>query len=134
MTYAAIPDHALDDLRQAYRDGELVLFVGAGVSAAAGLPSWAKLVEKLVERARARGATAGVLDEIDKLATSGRLIDALTAAKSAVGAGDFGAAVEAALDDQKKAWSRARQQADPSPARKPRGAGAKGSACWRARF
>jgi len=85
VTDAVIHDPALDELRQAYRDGDLVLFVGAGVSAAAGLPSWAKLVEKLLERARARGATALVLGEIDALLKKGRFIDALSAARDAVG-------------------------------------------------
>ncbi|MFS8066940.1 MAG: AAA-like domain-containing protein [Byssovorax sp.] len=100
MPYPTILDPALDELRQAYQGGDLVLFVGAGVSAAAGLPSWARLVKDLAARARARGATAAVLDEIDAFAKSGRFIDALTAAKTAVGAGDFGAVVEGALDDR----------------------------------
>jgi NAD-dependent SIR2 family protein deacetylase len=77
VPYPTILDPALDELRQAYRDRALVLFVGAGVSAAAGLPSWAKLVKILAERAAARGATAEVLDEIDSLAKSWRFIDAL---------------------------------------------------------
>lgn len=30
----------IDELREAYRDGRLILFVGAGVSMSRGLPPW----------------------------------------------------------------------------------------------
>src|SRR5262245_28032317 len=64
-------DPALDELRQRYREGNLVLFVGAGVSAAAGLPSWARLVDTLAQRARARGAAAEAIDDIGRLVAAG---------------------------------------------------------------
>jgi hypothetical protein len=49
-------DPALDELREAYESGQLIVFAGAGVSAAAGLPGWKRLVELLAERARSRKA------------------------------------------------------------------------------
>jgi NAD-dependent SIR2 family protein deacetylase len=93
-------DPALEDLRQRYREGELVLFVGAGVSAAAGLPSWSKLVEALLARAAARGAGSDVVDEVKQLLAGNRYVDALTAAASAAGAQDMIAVVKFALDDR----------------------------------
>jgi hypothetical protein len=94
---SATRDPALDELRARYRDGDLVLFVGAGVSAAAGLPSWAKLVEQLLARARARGAD---VSEVERLLAKDRYADALTAAADAVSEGDLIAVVKAALDDR----------------------------------
>ncbi|MDC0676995.1 hypothetical protein [Sorangium atrum] len=51
-------DPALQDLRKAYESGQLVVFAGAGVSAAAGLPGWQKLTEQMVARLRVSGARA----------------------------------------------------------------------------
>jgi SIR2-like protein len=90
----------LADLREAYLDEDLILFAGAGLSAAAGLPSWRRLVELLVERATARGVAAPLLHEIADLLARERLIDALSAVKAALGPNDFGAAVEKLLDDK----------------------------------
>jgi hypothetical protein len=98
---SAVRDPALDELLQKYREGNLVLFAGAGVSAAAGLPSWGRLASLLAERARTRGAAREVLGEIEALAKAGRFIDALTAAKDAIGPAEFGEIVEASLDDRK---------------------------------
>ena len=39
----------LDQLRSAYRNGQLVLFVGAGVSMGLGLPSWRELIGQMAE-------------------------------------------------------------------------------------
>jgi hypothetical protein len=44
-------ESALGDLRNALQDGDLCLFLGAGVSLSAGLPSWAELVNRLAEMA-----------------------------------------------------------------------------------
>lgn len=93
-------DPALEELRRAYSSGELVVFVGAGVSAGAGLPSWRRLVEVLVERARSRNVSPESLAEISALVSRGQLIDALSAVKDAVGAAEFGAVVERELDDR----------------------------------
>ena len=98
---AAAPpsDPLLADLREAYLDEDLILFAGAGLSAAAGLFSWKRLVEQLADRAKARGVATPVLDEIADLLARGQLIDALSAVKAALGPSDFGAAVERLLDD-----------------------------------
>ncbi|WP_437331697.1 SIR2 family protein [Sorangium sp. So ce394] len=92
-------DPALHDLRKAYESGQLVVFVGAGVSAAVGLPDWRSLTEQMTERLTARGAGAGVLAEIEELAQKRQYIEALSAVKLALGAPEFCAAVEQALDD-----------------------------------
>ncbi|WP_437313043.1 SIR2 family protein [Sorangium sp. So ce385] len=92
-------DPALHDLRKAYESGQLVVFVGAGVSAAAGLPDWRSLTEQMTAHLRARGAGAGTLAEIKELAQKGQYIEALSAVKLALGAPEFCAAVEQALDD-----------------------------------
>ena len=93
-------DPLLADLREAYLGEDLLLFAGAGVSAAAGLPSWRRLVELLFDRARARNVAAPTLQEIADLLAGEQLIDALSALKSALGPDDFGAAVERLLDDK----------------------------------
>ncbi|WP_437668911.1 SIR2 family protein [Sorangium sp. So ce131] len=92
-------DPVLQDLRRAYESGQLVLFVGADVPAAAGLPDWRRLTEQMAARLRARGASAGILAEIEELAQKQRYIEALSAVKLALGAPEFCAAVEQALDD-----------------------------------
>src|SRR5436190_883197 len=94
-------DPALDELRRAYRAGDLVLLAGAGVSAAAGLPSWGELLKLLSARARARGASGAAIAEIDELAGEGHFIDAITAARDAMGAAELGAVVEQSLDDRR---------------------------------
>lgn len=93
-------DPALEELRRKYLEGDLVLFAGAGVSAAAGLPSWGKLVDLLSAAAAARGALPDVVTEIGDLRTAGKFIDALSLAKETVGEAAFGDIVEHALDDQ----------------------------------
>ncbi|MEO7329417.1 MAG: hypothetical protein ABI193_12610, partial [Minicystis sp.] len=87
---APAEDPALGELREAFLGGDLVLFVGSGVSTAAGLPSWKRLVELLLVRARDRGADPALLGEIAELATQRRFIEALTASKTALGEADFG--------------------------------------------
>ncbi|WP_437938949.1 nSTAND1 domain-containing NTPase [Sorangium sp. So ce341] len=95
-------DPRLEDLEATYRDGNVVVFAGPGVSTAAGLPSRAELVERLIERARARGVDEERRREIEALAGRRRLIDALSAAKEAVGATEFCGVIERYLDD----WER----------------------------
>jgi NAD-dependent SIR2 family protein deacetylase len=92
-------DPAFAELREAYESGNLVVFVGAGVSAAAGLPSWGRLVELLLDRARGRRVDPGVLTEIEELAKARQYIDALSAVKEALGATEFATVVERHLDD-----------------------------------
>jgi hypothetical protein len=40
----------MDDLKTAHRQGRLVLFVGAGVSANLGLPTWAQLIDEVARQ------------------------------------------------------------------------------------
>jgi hypothetical protein len=40
----------LEDLRAAYEQGKLCLFVGAGVSNSCGLPNWEKLAKEVIDR------------------------------------------------------------------------------------
>ncbi len=93
-------DPGFAEVCEHYRAEQLTLFVGAGVSAAAGLPSWGRLVELLSEAARAGGASADALAEIEALAGKGKLIDALGALRHVLGAASFGAVVERRLDDR----------------------------------
>jgi hypothetical protein len=94
-----LTDPALEELAEAYDSKNLIVFVGADVSTAAGLPSQEGLVALLLRRALARGAPQSTLDEVTLLAHRNRYPDALSAAEHALGAQDFGAAVERALDD-----------------------------------
>jgi tetratricopeptide (TPR) repeat protein len=93
-------DPAYLELGQALRSRQLVVFVGAGVSAAAGLPSWKGLVNSLLNHLRARGAADAVVAEIEDLAEHQKLIDAVTATREALGDSEFGAVVERLLDDR----------------------------------
>ncbi|MEP7121502.1 MAG: SIR2 family protein [Byssovorax sp.] len=93
-------DPLFADIRAEYARGELILFVGAGISAAAGLPSWKRLVEALLDRARGRSAPAEALQEIADYLARGSFIDALGAVKACLGAVDFGVALTGLLDDR----------------------------------
>jgi hypothetical protein len=74
-----VPPHLHDDLRTAYESGNLVVFAGAGISAAAGLPDWKTLALRLRDRLQSGGAAAHVTAEIDELIQKGQLVDALSA-------------------------------------------------------
>jgi len=95
-----VSDPAFAELQEAYESGKLVIFAGAGVSAAAGLPGWRRLVELLSERARARGVDEAALQEISELAVARQYIDALSALKDCLGAPDFCTVIERHLDDK----------------------------------
>lgn len=97
---AQIDAAVIEELREAFDSGELVLFVGGGVSAAAGLPTWRKLVELGCERVREQVKDELVAAEVEDLARSQRYIEALAAAGHALGAEEFGAFLEDALDDE----------------------------------
>ncbi|RKH70728.1 SIR2 family NAD-dependent protein deacylase [Corallococcus aberystwythensis] len=94
-----LSDPALEELRKAYRDKNLIAFVGAGLSAAAGLPLWRQLAELLRDHARDRTVSKDQLDEIQVLIDKERFIDALSALKSALGGGEFCKVIEMQLDD-----------------------------------
>jgi ABC-type phosphate/phosphonate transport system substrate-binding protein len=93
-------DPLFEELKDEYHNGRLILFVGAGVSAAAGLPSWGQLVEILFERAQARNAEPQVLADVAELMAKQSYIDALTALKDSLGAAEFCSVVERRLDDR----------------------------------
>jgi hypothetical protein len=96
-------DPVFEQLRRAFASGDLTLFVGAGISSAAGLPGWKALVETVVATVRSRGADALRLEEIHELLQRGQLIDALTAAKEALGSPvQFCNLVEQQLDDTRR--------------------------------
>jgi len=90
----------MEELREAYGNGDLIVFAGAGISAAAGLPSWKKLVDLLLEKVKARQSDPAYTTEIQELIVERRYIDALSAAKDALGAPAFGSVVERCLDDR----------------------------------
>ncbi|CAN98913.1 putative membrane protein [Sorangium cellulosum So ce56] len=92
-------EEILEQLRERYTSGNLIVFAGAGVSAAAGMPTWKQLAEKLRDRARRRSADPGVIDEIQQYISSNQLINALSAARLALGPQDFNWTVDKELDD-----------------------------------
>ncbi|AKT36030.1 SIR2 family protein [Chondromyces crocatus] len=89
----------LRDLRTAYDSGQLIAFVGAGVSVGAGLPTWRKLAEILRDRAQERGAEPSALLELDELIQGNQLLDAISAAKHLLRV-DFEREVLRSLDDR----------------------------------
>ncbi|WP_437594039.1 SIR2 family protein [Sorangium sp. So ce1000] len=90
----------IEELHEALESGELVIFVGGGISAAAGLPTWRQLVDLLVERVREQASDEVAIAEVAALARSQRYGEALGAAEHALGAAEFNAFVEGALDDE----------------------------------
>lgn len=100
-TVGAVPPspEIVHDLRVAYATGDLVIFAGAGIAAAGGLPTWPKLALDLRDRLQREGKPADVLGEVDELIKQRQFIDGLSAVKHALGAPEFDLAVEKALDD-----------------------------------
>lgn len=78
-----------------------MIFAGAGVSAAGGLPLWPALAADLVERVR-RSGKVDAADEAEQSLKRGRLVEALSAAQHALGAVTFGDAVAKSVDDRGK--------------------------------
>ncbi|WP_437979411.1 SIR2 family protein [Sorangium sp. So ce295] len=93
-------DPTLEELKEALRAGGLVLVVGEGISEAAGVGGRRRLVALLVEHARAGGVAEPTLAEVEALASRDRLIDALSALEAALGANEFGVAMEGHLNDR----------------------------------
>jgi len=92
----------LDALRQRYLAGRLVVFAGAGVAQAGGLPSWPALIRHVLDYARAdRPAleTARILARAADWLVRGDLILALSEAQRAMTSAAYGQAVSRALDD-----------------------------------
>jgi hypothetical protein len=65
------PSPDVEDIRSALAQGNLVLFVGAGLSMGAGLPSWPALVRPLAQSVGYRRFPAG-----DEQITTDHLISA----------------------------------------------------------
>ncbi len=91
-----------EELKQAYESRDLVVFAGAGVSAAGGLPTWSALAERLLQRMRAMTVLAGAVEEVDDNLRKGKLLDAISGAQNALGAIPFGDFVAKELDDKGK--------------------------------
>lgn len=89
----------LEELRGALDAGDLLLFAGGGISAAAGLPTWRQLAEGVVELMRDRGLDEAAIDEVAELARAQRSMEALAAAEHALGSEPFTAYVQRELDD-----------------------------------
>lgn len=97
-----MPSLHLDTLRQHYLAGRLVIFAGAGVAQAGGLPSWPALIRRVLEYAQADSPapeTVKILDRAADLLARGELILALSELQRAMTAADYGQAVSRALDD-----------------------------------
>jgi WD40 repeat protein len=93
-------NHRLSDLHDAYQAGNLVIYAGAGISAAAGLPTWSRLAADFLTRLRTENASPDALAEVDDLLKRGQLVDALSAVKHALGDHEFNLAVEKACNDK----------------------------------
>ncbi|WP_437932580.1 SIR2 family protein [Sorangium sp. So ce291] len=90
----------LGELQEAYLRGRLLVFSGSSTSTAAGLPAWPHLAGTLAEHARSRGAPEAALGEIAALISQARRTDALSAARSVLGANEFCALVERIWSDE----------------------------------
>jgi hypothetical protein len=92
----------LDDLRRVYEKGELIVFVGAGVSRAGGLPALPELAQRLLDRVRGDGRAASLeVQAIERSVQQEKFIEALSALKDpgALGELEFNIEVSKALDD-----------------------------------
>ncbi|RKH91439.1 hypothetical protein D7Y21_02370 [Corallococcus sp. AB045] len=98
--WAPILVPALHDLKQAYDEGNLIAFVGAGVSAAAGLPTWPQLAQELLKYGHAQQLNEAATSEIGSLINHYELIEAFTELKSALGATSFCNVIEKHLNDR----------------------------------
>src|SRR5262245_8811935 len=94
-----ITDPVLLDLRDAYAGGNLIVFVGAGISAAASLPTWGQLTDQLLARMR-RVAPESAVAEAEDLAKRGQYVDALSAIRLGLGPQEFALSVEKTLNDR----------------------------------
>lgn len=89
-----------ETVRELLARGELVAFVGAGLSKPGGMPLWPELVQAIRSEAVHAGVPADELADIDRAIGSGLLIDALTELERHLGPTSFARAVAALLDDR----------------------------------
>lgn len=90
----------LADLQRVYGEGKLVVFVGAGVSAAGGLPGWKGLAERLLGLVDRGTVAAGAVEEIEAHITANQLNLALSGLELALGPVAFADAIRRELDDR----------------------------------
>ncbi len=90
----------LQDLRKAYASDNLIVFAGAGISTAAGLPTWPQLAQKLRDRLVSEGKPPAEVDEVDGHIKRDQFIDALSCAQQSLGDNEFGLMVEAEVEDR----------------------------------
>jgi hypothetical protein len=55
-----IAERRIETIRQAYHDGRLALFIGAGVSKSTGLPNWTELMQRISAQLIQRYSTDGL--------------------------------------------------------------------------
>jgi len=79
------------------REGKCVLFAGAGLSAAAGYPSWSSLVHGVMDAAKATHPDVKVAG-LEALLAEGKLLEAAAYLRDSMGAEEFFAALRALLE------------------------------------
>ena len=89
-------------LEAAVEARQLVIFAGAGVSAAGGLPLWPRLTERLIERMQRDKALEDDAEEAAGHFKATRYVTAISIAQHALGDKVFGDFVKAQLDDKGK--------------------------------
>lgn len=92
----------LSELRTAHQRGDLVLLVGAGVSMAAGLPSWKGLVEELAKVALAGDDAADDREEIEGYVGRQQYVPAMSILARRLGDAAFHRRVRQLLDCSEK--------------------------------
>ncbi|MGK3966532.1 P-loop NTPase fold protein [Sorangium sp. So ce118] len=93
-------DPAFDDLVEACASGELILFAGAGVVAAAGLPAFRQLAEAMADQVLEAGADEGTVRHIHSLAETRNHTGVLAVSREFLGRAEFERLVERRLDDR----------------------------------
>lgn len=93
--------HAYRELRDAYVEGNVVAFVGAGASLPSGLPSWKVLLDRLLEHARVEELITPAADaEIVDYVQHGHYIDAMSALRHPMGNVEFSSFIRRELNDR----------------------------------
>jgi hypothetical protein len=94
-----VDEVVFEDLKKQYDARNVVVFAGAGVSAGAGLPTWKRLADGLVERMRQTNKPAEAIAEAEDFIRQGNLVHAMSAARSALRI-EFDRELERRLDDE----------------------------------
>lgn len=97
------PPSLREQLRARYLEGRLVVFAGAGVSVAGGLPSWTGLIQQVLADAQASAAASELpaLAEAEAALAHGDLVRALGVAQAIMTSAAYGRVVSRALDDSR---------------------------------